>query len=69
MPASPDRDAPGAVVVADRVADLHVLMSDRVVLLHQRVRPLVVNILALPPDRLVRLRHYPDRLVAASGAG
>jgi hypothetical protein len=49
-------DALGQVVVPEHIADLHVLVIDRVVLTHEGERGLVVEVLSLPPHRLLRLR-------------
>jgi hypothetical protein len=43
------------VVVLRHVADLHVLVIERVVLAHQLERYFMLEVLPLPPDLLVRL--------------
>src|SRR5215471_10262707 len=56
------------MVVPDHVGDLHILVIDRVVLLDQSRRRLVMKILARLPDRLMRLRQQDHRFLVSVAA-
>ena len=53
-------DRRGEPALLEQVADLHIRVSERVVLTHQRQRRLGMTIPWLPPHRLRRLRQEAD---------